>query len=80
MCVSIKFCHLFVLQTSGRGEKEKKKKITVHFSLKKRGGGSQRLILSDLKSAKVSFTNDQEMPDPRVLTVVMNSKRFKNGN
>lgn len=62
-----------------RREREKKK-ITVHFSLKKRGGGSQRLILSDLKSAKVSFTNDQEMPDPRVLTVVMNSKRFKNGN
>lgn len=70
----------FICVADFRKRREREKKITVHFSLKKRGGGSQRLILSDLKSAKVSFTNDQEMPDPRVLTVVMNSKRFKNGN
>lgn len=50
MCVSIKFCHLFVLQTSGRGER-KKKKSQLSFHLKKKKGGAQCLILSDLKSA-----------------------------
>lgn len=48
MCMSIKFCHLFVLQTSGRGEKEK---ITALFSLKKKTKLAQCLIPGDLKSA-----------------------------
>lgn len=65
----------FIYATDFRKEK---KKITALFSLKKKKKNwhnVQALVVLNLP-----VINSQEMPDPKVLTAIINCENYKNGN
>ena len=73
MCVNIKSCHLFTLQTSG--SRKRKSQLSFHLKKKKNWHNVQALV-----AWNQPVINSQEMPDPEVLTAIINCENCKNGN